>query len=79
MQVHFIPIKKTHDLEVLIDLLAPGFSVFEDLRARLQKLTESAVDIRYPGFRATKDVAKGHVKLALEVRARVRKLMKLSP
>src|SRR2546423_1742133 len=66
MQFQWIPIKKTHDLETLIDLLKPSFPIFEDLRTSLEKLTDSAVDSRYPGFNPTKGTAKGEVKICHE-------------
>lgn len=49
-----ISFSKTHDLELLLDLLLPHASTLNALRRRLDALTNFAVDYRYPLVRATR-------------------------
>lgn len=45
---------RTHDLEVLLDLLVPSEPGWNALRPDAQLLTSLAVDVRYPGYTADK-------------------------
>src|SRR5258707_11816593 len=46
-------VPKTHDLEGLLDLLLPHAATLATFRRTLRSLTRHAVDVRYPGVRAT--------------------------
>jgi HEPN domain-containing protein len=48
-----ISFPKTHDLEVLLDLLLPHAPTLNTLRRRLDALSNFAVEYRYPVVRAT--------------------------
>lgn len=53
-----IPFPKTHDLEVLLDLMLPHEPAWNILRPRLNELTSFAIAFRYPGQSATRTLAK---------------------
>jgi HEPN domain-containing protein len=48
-----LAVPRTHDLEILLDLLLPNDSTLAPLRRALRSLTRYAVGFRYPGVRAT--------------------------
>jgi HEPN domain-containing protein len=66
------PIPKTHDLEHLLDLLVPRDAALRSLRRGLNRLTEYAVEYRYPGARTTARRAQSALRLARRVRDAVR-------
>jgi len=49
---------KTHDLEELLDAVAPLEPSLRKLRKQLASLTDRAVDVRYPGEWASEEVAR---------------------
>lgn len=49
---------KTHDLNVLLDLILPYHSMIEIYRNQLKVLNGYSVMVRYPGEAATKEEAK---------------------
>lgn len=63
-----IPFGKTHNLSLLLDLLKEHHPGLELLRPTLAILNAYAVEYRYPGESADKDVARQAVKLAEEVK-----------
>jgi HEPN domain-containing protein len=52
-----IAFNKIHDLSKLLDLLLPVEPNWETLRPTLEVLTAYAVEFRYPGISANKDLA----------------------
>ena len=74
-----VAIPKTHDLEDLLDLALPHFSLLDRLRRGLRFLTDFAVDPRYPLLRTTKRQAASALRWAGEVRAACRTLLDTSP
>jgi HEPN domain-containing protein len=49
-----LSVKKTHELEELLDQLLPHHPSLRSLRRGLTFLTQFAVDVRYPGDNASK-------------------------
>jgi HEPN domain-containing protein len=74
-----LPIHKTHDLEVLLNLLLPLEPAWVSLRSAIQDLTDYAVDFRYPGHSATKTEARQAIADCKLVRREVRKSLGLRP
>lgn len=68
---------KTHDLEVLLDLIVPYEPLWETFRSSLSDLTSFAVAFRYPGESATREMARIAVKNAKRIRAQIRADMRL--
>ncbi len=69
--------RKIHDLEELLDALLPIAPQLEPFRKGLASLTDHAVDFRYPGESATKEVAKAAFTNCRAVREEVRKILGL--
>ena len=69
---------RTHDLEVLLDLLLPIEPLLDTFRHALVDLTTFAVAFRYPGESATREMARQVVKDAGSIREQLRQDMKLS-
>jgi HEPN domain-containing protein len=67
-----IPFPKIHDLTALLTLLNPVEPDWETLRPALALLTDFAVEVRYPGFSATQEIAAELYGLCTEVRQAVR-------
>ncbi|MCM2358022.1 MAG: HEPN domain-containing protein [Geobacteraceae bacterium] len=63
-----IPFGKTHNLSLLLDLLKDRHPALELLRPTLAILSAYAVEYRYPGESANKQVARQAVKMAEEVK-----------
>lgn len=72
-------IPKTHDLEVLLDLLLPLDSRLLPLRRGLRTLTRYAVEYRYPGQRATQRGMAAALRQAERIRLEVRTRLGLPP
>ncbi len=70
-QIYF---PKTHDLNVLLDLVLPSQPLWEVYRDDLKLLSVYAVEVRYPGEAATKEEAKE----AINVMTRIRKKIRIS-
>jgi HEPN domain-containing protein len=70
-----VHIPKTHDLDMLQSLLTPHHSDLRSLGRGLLFLSDFAVDIRYPGARASKRQAVAALRWAEKVRAKARKLL----
>jgi len=68
---------KTHDLEELLDLLLPGQPRLEALRDGLALLTDHAVEFRYPGETATKEIARTALAHCRAARKEVRRSLGL--
>jgi HEPN domain-containing protein len=70
-----IPFPKTHDLVRLVELVpaAPGL---KGLRGSMAILSSYAVEFRYPGEGACREVAKEAIVLCRAIRAEVRGLLR---
>lgn len=69
---HQLPLRRIHDLEVLLDILVPINLDWETIRTPLLLLNDYSVDIRYPGATATKDEARAAVGAMRTVRDHAR-------
>lgn len=67
-----LSIPRTHDLEDLHDLLAPAYPQLGVSKSRLGTMTDYAVGYRYPGMHATSGNTKSSLRLAEQVRLKVR-------
>jgi len=65
-------IPKTHDLEVLLDLLLPLEPLWSALRSSADYLTDYAVQFRYPGNEASAMNAKSALTKATAIRKEAR-------
>ncbi len=72
-----IRIPKSHDLEQLLDLALPLEPLWSALRPALEKLSDYAVEFRYPGHEATKQNVKAALAACKMVRNEVRQAMGL--
>lgn len=68
---------KTHDLDVLLDLIVPLEPLWEAFRSGVSDLTSFAVAFRYPGESATKDMARLAVANAKQIREQIRRDMRI--
>lgn len=68
---------KTHDLEVLLDLVLAAEPLWEALRPTLTDLTTYAAALRYPGESATREMAQTALGNAKRIRAQLRRDMGL--
>ncbi len=55
---------RTHDLNHLLDLILPTHPLWEAFRSGFQELVAYAVEYRYPGESATKEMAQTALKAA---------------
>ena len=69
----------THELNDLLDLLLPHDPTLAPLRRELRSLTRYAVDIRYPGARATTRRMQAALRQAERVRRELRARLGLPP
>ena len=72
-----IPFPRTHDLQALLNLIVPTLSTWNTWREDFSKLSEHAVDPRYPGKFATADETAHAMQICSEVRRAVREQLKL--
>jgi HEPN domain-containing protein len=79
LQEASIPFPRTHDLEVLLDLLLPIEPAWSVLRPAAQILTSLAVDVRYPGYAADKARAREALRTCGAIRDLARRSLGLSP
>jgi HEPN domain-containing protein len=70
-------IPRTHNLEDLLHLLLPSDASLKMLRRGCQFLIQFAVDVRYPGFRASKRQAVAALRWAQRVRRKARAILGL--
>jgi HEPN domain-containing protein len=71
-----ISFPKTHDLIRLLSDI-PGAPGLESLRPGMSRLSAYAVEFRYPGEQASREVAKEALDICKRVRAEVRCLLRL--
>ena len=77
LQERGIRFGRTHDLGVLLDLIAPADPGLEILRSGLDDLTRYAVAIRYPGESVGKRDARDALSLCRTTRTRLRSILGL--
>ncbi len=68
---------KTHDLEVLLDLVLSAEPLWDAFRSKLGDLTSYAAAFRYPGESATRDMACLALADATRIREQMRRDMAL--
>ena len=73
-----LPTPRTHDLNVLLDLIVPSLPAWEAWRADFSAFGAYAVDVRYPSDFPTRADAERAVRICDEVRRTVRAMLKLS-
>lgn len=71
-----ITFQKTHDLVRLLDLV-PGAPGLKTMRSSMAILSSYAVEFRYPGEGASREVAKEAITFCRAVRAEIRGLLGL--
>jgi HEPN domain-containing protein len=74
-----LAVKKTHELEKLLDQLLPHHRSLRPLRRGLTFLTSFAVGVRYPGESASKRQAAAALRWAGKVRDECRALLGMKP
>ncbi len=72
-----IPVPRTHDLEELLALIVPTLPDWSQWQPDLKRITEYAVDSRYPGDSATADDTQHAMHVCEAVRQAVRTSLKL--
>ena len=72
LQESGLAVPKTHDLEKLMDLLAAVEPLWQSYRQAFRKITEYAVEFRYPGQIATRVQALRSFKIAQSFRLAAR-------
>jgi len=72
LQERNLPFGKTHNLTALLDLLLPYEPSWELMRPNLQRLTVFAVQVRYPGESADKNIGREALDLCRAIRSRAR-------
>ena len=72
LQKENIPFFKTHDLNVLLDLLLRFKPLWEVFRNDLKLLSVYAVEVRYPGEFATKEEAKQSIGIMKQIRNEIK-------
>jgi predicted nucleotidyltransferase len=72
-------VPRTHDLEVLLDLLLPHDASLASLRRHLTSLGRYAVEYRYPGLRATTRRMQAAHRHAARARSELRARLGLTP
>ncbi len=72
-----IPFPRTHDLEALLNLIVPTLPAWAAWGEDFSKLSEHAVDPRYPGKFATADETTHAMRICGKVRRAVREQLKL--
>jgi len=71
------PFSKTDDLETLLDLIAPTVPAWQTWQNDFAKISDHAVDLRYPGKFATASEAQHAMKVCSVVRQAIRSELKL--
>lgn len=67
-----IAFPKTHDLQLLLDLVSPAEPMWESFRGALGDLTSYATSFRYPGASASREMARVAVRHAVVIRDQIR-------
>jgi HEPN domain-containing protein len=69
---------KTHDLSILLDYVLPLEPFWEPFRPRLRILSAFAIEYRYPGQSADREIAFEAVKICKDIRKSIRNSMGIS-
>lgn len=69
---------KTHDLNVLLDLVLPKLPLWEVYRKDLKMVSNYAVEVRYPGEFAQKEEAKETIRVMKQIRKEFRILFDIN-
>ena len=77
LQEASIPFPRTHDLQALLTLIVPALPAWDAWREDFSKLSEHAVDPRYPGKFATAEETAHAMRICDAVRRAVREQLKL--
>lgn len=72
-----VPIKRTHDLELLLDLAMPLEPMWAVLRSAMAQITDHAVESRYPGRAITPAEATQVLRSARRIRGLMRESLGL--
>jgi HEPN domain-containing protein len=72
-----IPIRRTHDLVSLLQECLPNHPLWDAMRPDLERLSQSAVKVRYPGESATREQASRAIAMARRCRAEIRLALNL--
>ena len=73
------PFPKTHDLELLLDLLdEPGFQELQSFKAEAKTLSDAAVESRYPGMWADERTALNVMEGCKRIRGAGRAILNLA-
>ena len=73
-----VPVPRTHDLEELLSLIVPTLPAWSQWQPDFKRITEYAVDSRYPGESATANDTQHAMRTCDAVRHAVRTSLKLS-
>ena len=79
MQETGLPIRKSHDLEVLLDLVVPAMPAWNSWRNDFIVLSTHAVEFRYPGRSASVADVQHSTQISAAVRNAIRISFGLSP
>jgi HEPN domain-containing protein len=74
-----IPIRKSHDLEDLLDAIVPTMPAWDAWRSDFVVITTHAVDFRYPGKSALPADSQHAVRVCDQVRQTIRASLGLTP
>jgi HEPN domain-containing protein len=74
-----LTIPKVHDLELLLGVLLPHDASLKPLVRVVDRMSEFAVEYRYPGMRANKRQASAAVRKMERIRAEIRRRLGLRP
>ncbi len=72
-----VPVPRTHDLEALLALIVPTLPAWSQWQPDFKRITEYAVDSRYPGESATADDTQHAMRICEVVRHAIRVSLKL--
>jgi HEPN domain-containing protein len=73
-----IAFPKIHDLVALLDIMLPIEPLWSSFKPQLRILSSLAVEVRYPGLTADKDMAEQAIKICKSVRKSARLSLGLS-
>ena len=79
LQENAVLIEKTHNLNVLLELLLKKYPLMEEWRTPLLQLNAYAVAFRYPGESATRVNAAHARSLCTTIRCALREILKIHP
>lgn len=77
LQKKMVYFPKTHDLNVLLDLIIPFKPLWEVYRNDLKLLSGYAVEVRYPGEAALKEDAKECIRIMKYLHSEFKKILNL--